>query len=89
MIVSFTVAALDDLAAVKNFIGTNSPRAAEEAVSTLLRSAQSLAVLPSRGRPGRVPGTREMVVPPYIIVYTVNAERLVVVRIVHGAQKWP
>jgi len=45
--------------------------------------------MPAIGRPGRVPGTRELILPPYILIYTVLANRVWVVRILHGAQDWP
>jgi plasmid stabilization system protein ParE len=39
------------------------------------------------GRPGLVKGTRELVVPPYIVVYKVReAQEIVVLSVVHGAQ---
>jgi toxin ParE1/3/4 len=43
------------------------------------------------GRPGRVKGTRELVVnrTPYVIVYRVEPEAVVILRVLHGAQKWP
>jgi len=46
---------------------------------------------PNRGRPGKKPGTRELVVRPlpYIVVYQVSEDVVYVVRILHGAQKWP
>jgi toxin ParE1/3/4 len=41
------------------------------------------------GRPGLIEGTRELVEPPYIIVYTVfeAAGEIVVISVVHGAQR--
>lgn len=43
------------------------------------------------GRTGRVVGTRELVVPdtPYIIPYRVKRNRLEVIAIFHGRQRWP
>jgi toxin ParE1/3/4 len=40
------------------------------------------------GRPGLVPGTRELLEWPYIIVYRVDERRaeVVVVAVIHGAQ---
>jgi plasmid stabilization system protein ParE len=44
---------------------------------------------PEMGRPGSDPGTRELVVGPYIIVYEVRHERdeLVVLGVFHGRQQ--
>jgi hypothetical protein len=43
------------------------------------------------GRPGRVENTRELLVQtlPYIVVYRVFEKRLLILNIVHGAQRWP
>ena len=47
--------------------------------------------MPYRGRHGRVENTRELVVPrlPYVIVYRAAEERLLILNVVHGAQRWP
>lgn len=46
---------------------------------------------PERGREGRVAGTRELVVArtPYVVVYRLEAEAAVILRVLHGAQNWP
>jgi toxin ParE1/3/4 len=43
------------------------------------------------GRPGRVPGTRELVIPntPFIVPYRVVGNTIQVLRILHGARPWP
>jgi toxin ParE1/3/4 len=50
-----------------------------------------LADHPAMGRPGRVARTRELVVlgTPYIVVYRTEAPAVVVLRVLHGAQRWP
>lgn len=52
--------------------------------------------MPYRGRLGRVGNTRELVITrlPYIAIYRVihtgsNADRIEILNIVHGAQRWP
>jgi len=41
-------------------------------------------------KPGRVAGTREMVVRPnFIVVYAEDAETVFVLRVLHAAQQWP
>ena len=43
------------------------------------------------GRPGRVPGTRELVVPGtrYLVPYRVTGDTLQILRVYHGARNWP
>jgi toxin ParE1/3/4 len=38
------------------------------------------------GRAGRAPGTRELVEPPYIIVYELSPKVVTVLAVVHGAR---
>jgi toxin ParE1/3/4 len=54
-------------------------------------AANSLDVMPSRGRVGRIPGTRELVVPglPYIVLYEVADMAVQILHIYHGARNWP
>jgi plasmid stabilization system protein ParE len=56
--------------------------------SAALRNWKNFHLL---GRPGRKPGTREWVSSPlpYIVVYRVRKEVVEIVRILHGAQRWP
>jgi len=43
------------------------------------------------GRTGQKKGTREMVIPglPFLAVYRVRDELVEIIRILHGAQRWP
>jgi toxin ParE1/3/4 len=43
------------------------------------------------GRPGRVPGTREFVIPrtPHIVPYRLQGESIQILRVYHGARRWP
>jgi toxin ParE1/3/4 len=54
-------------------------------------SVEQLATFPMSGRPGRVSGTRELVISnsPFIVAYSVDQERIVILAIYHGAQQWP
>jgi len=46
---------------------------------------------PDVGRPGRVPGTRELVVArtPYIVPCRLHGGMIEVMRVCHGARRWP
>jgi toxin ParE1/3/4 len=54
-------------------------------------SVSTLAELHERGRPGRKVGTRELIFTglPYLAIYRVRGDTLEILRILHGAQKWP
>ena len=56
-------------------------------VQALLR----LRSYPESGRPGRIPGTRELVVrrTRYVIIYRLQGRTLLILRLLHGAQRWP
>jgi toxin ParE1/3/4 len=54
-------------------------------------AVEQLAAMPGIGRPGRVPGTRELVVTgtPYIVPYRVRDDAVQIITVLHAAQKWP
>ena len=83
--------AADDLEHIARYIQQDDPEAAHRVAQTIYERAEGLRTLPNRGRPGRVEGTRELVLPPlpFIIVYRVLPEAVEIVRIIHGAQRWP
>jgi toxin ParE1/3/4 len=83
--------AIEHLAHLRAYIAQDNPKAANRIGGTLLEAGERLADLPNLGRPGRVGGTRELVVPgtPYVIPYRVRGDRLEVIAVFHGRQKWP
>lgn len=63
------------------------PWAASRVAVQLLATADSLELLPRRGRPGRLPGKWELVsVQPFVIVCRVGAS-VEILRVWHGAQR--
>ncbi|MBF0622540.1 MAG: type II toxin-antitoxin system RelE/ParE family toxin [Magnetococcales bacterium] len=83
--------ALDDLRSAQNYIAKENPSAAKWIVQKVVHAVQGLATHPHVGRPGRVVGTRELVIPdtPFIVPYQVMRDRLEILRVLHGAQLWP
>lgn len=73
------------------YVARHNPRAALDAGDRIRSSADLLRRHPMIGRPGRRPGTRELVVSgtPYLIVYRVEPDVVTVLRLFHGAQDWP
>jgi addiction module RelE/StbE family toxin len=57
----------------------------------IVASIQQLDAFPMSGRPGRAPGTRELVISntPFIAAYAVDRQRIVILALYHGAQRWP
>ncbi len=85
----YTVGSIEDLSGVREFIARESPVAAARVLTELLQAANSLIRMPARGRPGKIADTRELILPPYVLVYTVDGEDIVLLRVLHGARKWP
>lgn len=83
--------ALADLEEVHRSINDDSPRAAALMVRRIREAAQMLVEFPALGRPGRVRTTRELVVDgtPYVLPYRVGEAEIVILRVYHGARKWP
>jgi toxin ParE1/3/4 len=81
--------AREDRRRITAWLAERNPVAAVRVSRALLAAADSLASLPEKGRPGLVPGTRELsAVPPYVIVYQVDrtASVIRIVRVWHTAQ---
>ena len=75
------------MAEIQRFIARVDPGAAANVAAAIRRSVDSLGRLPQRGRPGRVPDTRELVVPrtPYIVPYSVRGETVQILAVLHSA----
>ena len=82
-------AAADDLEQIRCYIANDSPAAAERVADSLLSAMQGLTEAPHRGRPGRWPNTRELIVPPYVIPYRVRGQAVEILRAFHSAREWP
>jgi len=83
--------ALDDLESLYGYISKDSPEAGRRTALAIVALVETLPDNPHIGRPGRVPGTRELVVPntPYVVPYRVHASEVQILRVYHGARRWP
>ena len=91
MRVKWLVYAIADMAQVRAYIAQDNPHAAKAVGGRLMGAARALAVSPALGRPGRLVGTREMVVPdlPYILAYRVRNDAVEILRVLHTSRRWP
>ena len=83
--------ALRNLDAEAAFIAEDDPAAARLVVQRVLAAVAMLAVQPALGRPGRVPNTRELVVPKtrYIVPYRVRGDTIEILRVFHTSRRLP
>ena len=82
-----------DLEEVFDFMFEDDPGAAWRVYDAVRDRVGLLADQPSLGRPGRVAGTRELVLAgtPYVVAYRVDSrtDTVVILRVLHGARRWP
>ena len=83
--------ALDSLFAEAEYISQGSSAATDRTVVAILNAVEILKRFPASGRPGRVAGTRELVVSgtPYIVPYRVRGDTVELLLVLHAARKWP
>jgi len=79
---------LEDEAA---YIAADDRAAARLVVGRVLQAVEQLAEQLSLGRPGRVPGTRELVVAGtrYLVPYRVRRDAVEILRVFHTSRRLP
>ena len=79
---------LDEEAA---YIAADDASAARRVVERVLDAVSQLVEQPGLGRPGRVPGTRELVVPRtrYVVPYRVRGDAVQILRVFHTSRRPP
>ena len=81
-----------DLDEIADYIGQDSPAAAARVVLELIDQVEAaLPAHPAIGRPGRVLGTRELVIGglPYLVPYRVREKDVEILRVLHTSRRWP
>ncbi len=92
MLIRWTTPAACDLTGICDYIEERDGlEAARKVAIRIYEGVERLGPFPHRGRPGRKPGTRELIFPglPFLAVYRVRPDAIEINRILHGAQKWP
>lgn len=79
---------LDEEAA---YIAADDEAAASLVVGRIFEAVEQLSEHPGAGRPGRVPGTRELVVrnTRYVLPYRVRGDTIEVLRVFHASRRPP
>ena len=86
----WTRPAREDRKEIREYIATDSLVAALSLDAVFSDKSKHLIDHPGLGRPGRVPGTRELVLHRnYILIYDVAGDAIRVLRVLHVARQWP
>jgi toxin ParE1/3/4 len=74
---------------IREYVARDKPEAAERLAIRIVALVEALRTHPHLGRIGAEPGTRELVIgsTPYIVMYRVESNRVVIGTLWHGAQR--
>jgi addiction module RelE/StbE family toxin len=91
MKIQWSSTAVADLESIHEYIANDSPAAARRVAKRIKEGVNRLSNFPLSGRAGRVPETRELVVPgtSYIAAYTIQGDEVLIAAVLHGRQNWP
>jgi toxin ParE1/3/4 len=80
-----------DINTAYEYVADDGAGAANHFVEQIQQAATILVRHPMAGRTGRIPGTRELVVPgtPWIIPYRIRRGFVDILAVIHGARRWP
>ena len=89
MQIRFAEAAIADIESIRAYIAQDNPSAASRMAVAIVAAADRLSANPRLGRLGAMPGTFELIVRPYVLVYEIHRAEIVVLRVWHGRQRRP
>jgi len=79
-----------DREAIYDYIEADNPRAAARMDSLFDKAAATLLEHPKMGKPGAIPGTRELLAHrSYRLVYEIDGKTVRILTLVHTARQWP
>ena len=89
MRITYLAIAVQDLSEIRASLAANYPSMAQPAGIKLSDRINGLAQFPNLGKPGRVFGTRELVIPQvgkisYIVIYRAKREEIQILRVLAG-----
>lgn len=90
MRLEWTAGAKQDRKDIIAYIWMDNPEAAQRMNDKFRTAAKLLVRSPYAGKPGALPGTRELIVHPNCrLVYRIRGETVSVMALVHTARQWP
>ena len=78
-------------AAYDYWAGESSEASADTMLDRIFTAVELLERFPELGRPGRISGTRELVIvlTPLLVAYRIRRGKVEILSLLHGARKWP
>jgi addiction module RelE/StbE family toxin len=91
MKIRWSPTAISDLALIRDYIARDSPSAALKIADRIKAAIRRLNDFPLSGRAGRVPETRELIVPgtSCVVAYTIQHDEIQIAAVLHGRERWP
>jgi toxin ParE1/3/4 len=91
MQVIWSPTAAAQLTEIRAYVAQDKPEAANAVARRIVAAADRLASNPRLGRPGRHPGTRELIIAgtPYLLPYRIKRQQIRILAVFHTAQLWP
>ena len=83
--------ALNDAQGIHDYIARDSVAAARRVIKAIRDELKVLPENPAIGRPGRIEGTRELIIRkyPYIVAYRQTTVSIEILAVVHSSRRWP
>jgi len=85
----WSIRALTELDEIIEYIRAQDPETADRVTARIDERVASLVQHPQLGRAGRVAGTRELVVAPFIVAYELTDDLIVILAVLRGRRRWP
>jgi toxin ParE1/3/4 len=89
--IRWTRLARSDIKAAHEYVAADGGDAADQFLERIQQAATVLVRHPMAGRAGRIPETRELLVPgmPWIVPYRIRRGFIDILAVIHGARSWP
>ena len=92
MIIHWTETAIKHLTAIYQYIALDSPIYAQRMADKIVRRSEQIGIFPHSGRQVpeyEAPDIREIIEPPYRIIYRVKTDQIDVLAVIHSARQFP
>ena len=85
--VIFAPRALRQFNAQLAYLADRNPEAGRRLITRIVEARRQLADFPRSGRRGRAPGTRRLLVAPYVLTYRETGDDIEIIDFRHGRQR--